>query len=56
MTTENIEKRIKIIEKNDKRNSKIKSLIDFVQAKIKEIEDFSLRDSLEEKLTNACIR
>lgn len=56
MTTENILRRIAIIEHGNKNSGKIKSLIEFVQNKINGIDNFDLRDSLEEKLTIACIK
>lgn len=54
MTTERILKRISIIQKNNKNNGKIKTLIAIVQTEIEKIPNFSQRDSLEEKLTRAC--
>lgn len=54
MTTENILRRIAIIEKSNKNNSKIRELIDTVENFISQIEDFDRRDSLEKALTDAC--
>lgn len=55
MTTENILRRITIIEEGSKNSLKIKELISEVENAIQNISNFDLRDSLEEKLTLACI-
>ena len=54
MTTEDLNRRIEIIAHSNKNNGKIKKLIDFVEGKIMNINNFDLRDSLMEKLTRAC--
>jgi hypothetical protein len=55
MTTEGIKKRIAIIKRSPKNNGKIKELIQLVQEEIAKKDNFPLRDSLEEQLTQACI-
>ena len=53
MTVERILRRIEIIRRSNKNSKKIKELIETVELAIKVKPDFSLRDSLEEKLTLA---
>ena len=54
MTAESIIRRIEVIKRSNKQNSKIKFLISRVEYEIGKKRDFSLRDSLMEKLTHAC--
>lgn len=56
MTTEDLSRRIDIIAHSNKNNGKIKELIEFVEGKIMSIENWKLRDTLMEKLTEACCK
>lgn len=54
MTTERIERKIFFIATHSKNSLKVKLEIDTVLGELDKIQNFDLRDSLEEKLTRAC--
>lgn len=54
MTTERILKKIEFIASHDKRMPEVLNEIDTVAKELERIQNFDLRDSLEEKLTQAC--
>lgn len=56
MTTERLLRKIDYIASHNKRMPKVLDEIDTVSKELEKIGDFSLRDSLEEKLTQACIK
>lgn len=55
MTTEKILKKIDFIASHNKRIPAVLKEIDTVSRELEKIQDFDLRDSLEEKFTKACI-
>ena len=56
MTTENILKRIRILDTMDRRSKDFRLLAEFLEKRIEAKPDFDLRDSLMDSLTKVCTK